>query len=218
MKPTTDKQFSATANGNPIEYVECLIDLTYEYKDEKKKEGVTVVSEAYSPYIEWVPLDHKVFRWAKFAADQSAPPEESLVQGQVQKDEAPSFPVSMMKMTKTYHRVATVNPAWQAEMGKCNKTTVTLSSISLSCQPETLTLLKVDPKRDIQSTGDGTGWSVALELRWKAVGWNVYYRPDAQEWQRLMTKQFIAPTNQWSRNWYYQHQPSDTFVSTLFPV
>lgn len=172
--PTKPRAFSASVSGfyseSPVigqTYVYDEYLATIQYSTDPNK---TIVSETIEPDAEFIRLDHRNFRWSSDGAP--------LTEG-----EAPGFLQTSMKLIRKYFNQIEV-PTLLLTPGVVHNAAY-VSSLGLTFPAETL-LLTPQPISRTVTTAGSEGFNFSVGFSYKPNGWNKYWRPDTQTWDRII--------------------------------
>lgn len=160
--------YNPTATGQEITYSnDCIATVTYS----------TNVYDQYvdsiEPYIDYVPLDHRQFRW-----------DNTNSLRQLSEAEAPQIINRGCNFVRTLYKQAAVPTDAINLVGCVNNASYTNTLLGFTFPAETLLYQPQGITRTI-STLTSSGWTVTLKFAYNPNGWNTYWRASTGTYQSL---------------------------------
>lgn len=128
------------------------------------------VSESFEPDVEFMNLDHKLFKWA----DGS-----SLL-----RNESPGKRVLRAKLVRTYYGLQYLPLSMITKIGYSNNADYFSRLLGITFPAETLLVGAPSSSRSIRSDGF-YGWNLTLTFSIKEEGWNKFWRQDTGQYENL---------------------------------
>lgn len=144
------------------------------------------ISETMEPTVEFMNLDHKLFKWG------------SATGTPLLRDESPGRQVARMKIVRTYYGLPSIPSEILTLLGKCNDSAVSSQLLGLTFPAQTLLVGSPRPTRNIKSDGTYV-FTLTTSFSYKQEGWNKFYRSDTNDYESIYDKDGIVepypPTN-----------------------
>lgn len=134
-----------------------------------------MISEDWSPGLEYITMPYKAFRWASGSGDELQP------------EEAPGLRVEVAELRFTRHHLPATPAIMTQLQGKTNSAPLTTRLLGITCAIETLKFENFHVAVVANGLGQPRLTVTALML-WRSTGWNKFYRAKTQAW----TDMFIA--------------------------
>jgi hypothetical protein len=154
------------ADGQGYVWNEHVVTVQYTSDPER-----TLVTETLEPDAEFTRLDHRFFRWA---ADG----------GPLTEGEAPGFLQVSLKLKRKYYQAPLV-PTDILIPGRVHNAAYNSLLLGLTFPSESLLLTPEPVDRTITTSGSD-GYNYAISFSFKPNGWNTYWRPQTQTWDRIV--------------------------------
>ncbi len=149
-------------------YSEALITVGYTTDAE-----ADLISESLETTANFIPLDHRLFRW-------SSPDGKAVLE-----DESPGFQYYTGRLIRTLFNVEPPLPLSMLTLqGSCNSATFASSLLGLSFAPETLLYKSPALSRTVTTNG-ARGWDLKFDFPFTQFGWNRFFNGDTQSWEQI---------------------------------
>jgi len=166
-------------SGSDASYEKAVVTAEYEF-DKKEQIGTDLLTELLQPTLEFITLDPKNFRWGSVDGDA------------LTKEQAPGLLMPGCEYIVTLFEQDRVTDEMLRYMGAVNTTAVsprTQGLTGLVFPAQTLLYMPPVIRRTI-NTDEELQFEIELHFIYKpnwqgedALGWNAYWRPEAQEYQ-----------------------------------
>lgn len=153
-----------------IVYEHALLKVNYNVSDvgsaTKKTDPVSgtqvLVEETIEPTVEYLSVDHKIFRWGSNTGPK------------LRENEAQTRPMYGLGLTRTVHGITSIDASILTMPGRTNDTAYD-SDLGITFEEETL-LFVPQPIRRTSKTDGSVSFSVTLKWAYKEKGWNKVWR------------------------------------------
>lgn len=183
----------AATDGQGLIFEDALVTVNYSQFD---GDPTDLVSESLEPSIQFITLDHKLFRWKEKTGDV------------LQEEEAPGRQMYSLSLKRTLFKREPPLPTGLLDLpGSVNDTPYTSALLGLTFPAETLLFAPGSLSRTIKSDFSGTAFDINLNFVYQKQGWNKFWRQKTQDFERIVVAETGAN---------YDNYPQEDFSDFLF--
>ncbi len=147
-------------------YSHALVTVGYDIAEED------LIAESLEPTVEFRTLDYKRFRWDSGSG-------KPLLEG-----EAPGYQLHGLNIVRTNYKVEEVPASALTLPGSVNHLEYESDLLGLTFDAETLLFHPPTLSRTVTTAGV-KAWDVGTKYTWKPEGWNKYWRPYSELYERI---------------------------------
>ena len=146
----------------------------------------TAFQETITPSIDWIRLDHTLFRWASGG---------NLAE--VRRDEAPALPIGRLAFERTYFNWSGAFPSEYLDAtATTNSDTVTSVMLGRTFPPGTLIYQPGTANQSVSSDGSRSA-TLSVRFLYKREGWNRWYNAELMNVAEFVVVDGTRPTTDW---------------------